>query len=563
MSGRRWVGAAVLVMILSVCAACSSESGPAKRTQAETSDEDRAYGKYETPVTLRVAFSIPESRLAAGDTNDNNPVSRYLEKLTNIKVVHAWEAKSEDDFKLKADFAIAAQDLPDAMVVDRNQLKKLIENGLAEDLTEIYKEYASSLVKAMIDSTQGLAYQDASSDGKLFGVPNVAIEADAPSLLWVRKDWLDRLNLKPPTTLADIGTIAQAFVERDPDNNGKRDTVGLTGTKTVVYGQKPNVNGFDTIFSTYHAFPKNWITDNAGNIVYGSIAPENKEALSLLANWYRKGWIDPQFVLYKDTEKPIIDNRTGLFFGPWWMPYWPLSAAVATDTKAEWRAYAVPLDSQGKYMTHAAPVTDRYLVVRKGYPHPEAVIRLLNVFTRLERWQDPHTAEVRELQNYAAQTGIQLRHYYPFDLLLDYSGAIEERADNVKEALAGNLDPDKFDPDTRTVYDSALQDKENPKKNIDTWKTAYSYLEGGIALKDAPIMKVRSLFYGMTPTMETKWDDLQKLENETFLQIIVGDKPIDAFDDFVQEWKANGGDQITKEVESTIKGDALPDQGDG
>jgi putative aldouronate transport system substrate-binding protein len=552
---HRRIGAVALAVLLVVGAsACRGGSDAPAGQEPPAAEEEMAYGKYETPVTLRIAFKIPESRLAAGDTNDNNPVSRYLESLTNIKVVHAWEAKSEDDFRQKADFAIAAGDLPDAMVVDRNQLKKLIQNDRVEDLTDFYEKYASRLVKSIYESTHGAALQDASRDGRLYGMPNVAIEADAPSLLWVRKDWLDRLGLAPPRTLAEIGNVARAFVERDPDNNGKRDTVGLAGARAVVYGQKPNVGGFDSVFSAFGAFPKNWVRDAGGHVMYGSIAPENKEALALLANWYKQGWLDPQFVLNQETERPILENRAGLFFGPWWMPYWPLSAALAADTKAEWRAYAVPLDSQGRYVTHAAPVTDRYLVVRKGYAHPEAAIRLLNAFTRLERWRDPHEEKVRELLNYSAQTGIQPRHYYPFDLLLDYTDAIERRSEDVRKALNGELDPDGFDPDTRTVYDFALEEKENPKKNLDVWKTAHSYLVGGGALKAVPIVKVSSLFYGLTPTMESKWDDLLKLENETYLQIIVGDKPVGAFDEFVREWKASGGDRITEEVEQIVDG---------
>jgi len=51
-----------------------------------------------------------------------------------------------------------------------------------------------------------------------------------------------------------------------------------------------------------------------------------------------------------------------------------------------------------------------------------------------------------------------------------------------------------------------------------------------------------------TPTMQKKWDQLLQTEHETFVQIIYGKKDIDYFDKFVANWKANGGDQITKEV---------------
>ncbi|WP_041613349.1 hypothetical protein [Paenibacillus sp. JDR-2] len=62
-------------------------------------------------------------------------------------------------------------------------------------------------------------------------------------------------------------------------------------------------------------------------------------------------------------------------------------------------------------------------------------------------------------------------------------------------------------------------------------------------------------YYGTTPTMDMKWDALQKLENDTYLQIIVRDKPVDAFDDFVLKWKELGGDSITEEVSKIVYGE--------
>ena len=41
---------------------------------------------------------------------------------------------------------------------------------------------------------------------------------------------------------------------------------------------------------------------------------------------------------------------------------------------------------------------------------------------------------------------------------------------------------------------------------------------------------------------------LDKLEEETFVKIIMGTESIDAFDTFVDNWYANGGTEITEEV---------------
>ncbi|MGN7761894.1 extracellular solute-binding protein [Paenibacillus sp. 22594] len=545
----KYVLAAVALLSLTACrgggmpvAGSASAANPANHADAA------AYGRYENPVMMRIGFKVPDSRLNTGDSNDNNPISRYLENLTNIKIIHSWEAKGEETFTQKAQLAIDSNDLPDAMVVDRDQLKTLMDSDMIADLTEIYKEYASELIKDMYDSTQGEALGDASRNGRLYGLPNVAINADSPSLLWVRQDWLDKVELPAPRTFSDIEAIAKAFIEKDPDGNGKRDTVGLSAYNNIVYGTKPHVNGLDTLFSAFHAFPTNWIKDSKGHIVYGSITPETKEALGKLADWYKRGLIDPDFALYKETQEPIISGKAGMFFGPWWMPYYPLSEAVAADTKAEWRAYAAPLDASGKFVTHMAPVTDRYLVVRKGYEHPEAVVKLLNAFTRLERRRDPNEDAVRSLDDFSAQTGIQPRAYYPFDLLIDYADAIEKHYADVQQAVHGKIDPDSLDPDTRLLYEHWLAEEEQPKKNLEGWKAANAYKYGVAVLSTTAIERVRSVYYGSTLHMRSKWPELQKLESETFLNIIVGDSPLSDFDLFVAKWKRMGGEAITQEV---------------
>lgn len=48
--------------------------------------------------------------------------------------------------------------------------------------------------------------------------------------------------------------------------------------------------------------------------------------------------------------------------------------------------------------------------------------------------------------------------------------------------------------------------------------------------------------------MQLKWSNLEKLEADTYIQIIMGEQPVDYFDTFVENWKAQGGDEITTEV---------------
>ena len=43
------------------------------------------------------------------------------------------------------------------------------------------------------------------------------------------------------------------------------------------------------------------------------------------------------------------------------------------------------------------------------------------------------------------------------------------------------------------------------------------------------------------------------LERKTIMQIVIGELPVSAFDDFVEEWEAAGGDVITSEVSEKVK----------
>ena len=59
---------------------------------------------------------------------------------------------------------------------------------------------------------------------------------------------------------------------------------------------------------------------------------------------------------------------------------------------------------------------------------------------------------------------------------------------------------------------------------------------------------VYNAYSGQTETMQAKWANLKKMEEETFAKIMMGKADISEFDTFVENWKNQGGDQILKEI---------------
>ena len=46
---------------------------------------------------------------------------------------------------------------------------------------------------------------------------------------------------------------------------------------------------------------------------------------------------------------------------------------------------------------------------------------------------------------------------------------------------------------------------------------------------------------------------LEELEKKAYLEIVTGQKPLSYFDEFVKEWKRQGGEKIRSEVEKEVE----------
>ena len=82
----------------------------------------------------------------------------------------------------------------------------------------------------MLSFQRQRGFESATVDGKLYGLPLTNDVGDGASLIFVRKDWMDRLNLEEPKTLDDLIAMAQAFVDNDMSGSGNTIGLGLLPT---------------------------------------------------------------------------------------------------------------------------------------------------------------------------------------------------------------------------------------------------------------------------------------------------------------------------------------------
>jgi putative aldouronate transport system substrate-binding protein len=402
-------------------------------------DESGPFGKYGTTVTLNIGKQVePTFKYPEGDSPETNIYSRYLKETINVDVKNAWQAGSQSDYFQKINLSIAANDLPDGLgIITTQHLKAMVAAGQLADLTDAYNKFASPAMKKMFDKTEGQAMAAVTFGGKMYAIPNIAVPEDSYHVMWIRKDWLDKLGLKPPKTLAELEAVAKAFVDKDPGGNGPGNTVGIAGPQNggklycTFVESTSNAFGFDPVFGAYHSYPAFWLKGADGKAVYGSILPETKAALAKLADWYAKGLIDKEMGVQKDAVVPVVSGRAGIFFGPWWVGYWPFPDAFKANPNANWQAYAVPLDAKGAWTPHGGMTSgNQFSVIRKGYAHPEVIIKMLNCLIRDEGTFDQKSATIGD---------------YPLRVPMAFPDECQVEIQALKDVLAGKKTPADFD----------------------------------------------------------------------------------------------------------------------
>lgn len=544
----------ILVCVIAMCAlmACSCNNSSKDTISAEEQlklAKTTPLGKYPETIsyTLGKQISVNNSNMPEGDTYENNAYTRYLLEKLNIKNINAFEAMDEE-YDTEVSMAVSMEDIPDIMVVNNYEdLVDLVEKGLVADLTDSYEKCASDTIKDIYESYGSELLDGVTFGGKIMAIPETNI-AEGPNLVWLRKDWMDKLGLQPPKNIADVEYIIARFLEADKNRVGLVTCVSLCGESG--YSSQYLT---DLIFASHGAYPKHWIKNEQGEIVYGSIQPEAKEALVHLRKMYNNGILDRNF-LFRSTHdiiELIEEGRCGSFFGPWWTPNNPLMSAMLKSEEADWQPYLIETNDDGNTYYHSTnPTSYKYVVVSKDFEFPELAWKIISVLFDHARYEDKKGAvEIEEYDKNAVDPTAR-----PLVINVDYRNALERCYNNIKAVFDGKKDIDDLNELEKSYTEQCMKYVENGEEaTIEQWAAYTSRMSACSLISKKSVVEVKAMFFDDTETMEKLWWRLKELESETYLQIITGKLNIDAFDDFMKEWKQNGGETITEEIRKELK----------
>ncbi len=517
---------------------------------AETIDPS---APYPETVTLTTFFEIaaPILNQFSEEELKNLKYTKDMEAATNVKLDYLWyAADNADDAEQKKNTAIASGEIPDFMLASSAQLSLLAKSDLInKDLQPVFDAYASDLLKKWTYAEGDAAIGSATYAGKLVAIPLVDSSIDSAPFLWIRKDWLDKLNLPVPATTDDLYATMKAFAEADFDGNGKADTAGLSLHKNFLSMATSDAVG---LFNGFAAYPGKWIDDGSGGLMYGSVAPEIKDALAFLAKAYAEGLIEADFSVKDDTKtmELIASGTTGIQYGAMWNAMWPLNMTVMNDPAADW--IACPIPGTNAHPQIALRITD-YVVINSECEHPEAVIKLLNFWCEAFGGS---TAE--EFKSYLVDDGTGVMTF-PMHYVMLKTWSPTKNLDayyHVKEAIEKN-DTSKLTAEEMANYNDVTAffngdpTMVGPAKTFAPENSAFSVMD---YYYSNDLFMMDKFTGAQTKTMASRMSICEDKVIEYYTKVIMGVESLDTFDAFVKEVNDLGLADITAEVNEWYAG---------
>ncbi len=538
--------ALMLFSVLAVFSACG---------EGEVTVGEGPLGAYSPAV--RITYSRPyygndEMNLSKlGWSFTNNGWFDIIKKELGVRIVVEWSINDYALYFERLNTAIFEGSIPDIVDVSAENsayitLNSMHKNDLIREIDDLMENYLSDASKELYALAGKEIFYPATYDGKIYALCQAAAgEGTAKSFYYFRKDWLDNLNMPVPHDYDSLEAVLRAFTENDPDLNNEDDTVGM-----AIDSVQSSL--LDAFFNGFGAYPNIWIEDGNGGLTFGTVSEKMRKPLEKLAHYVASGYGDYTPVSGNNTTYMFISGVAGCVIGQT-NSILTLADTIKRNPNAE--IVAVPAFNEDG---SAAAVTCgenayRYYAVSRGCKYPEVLIKLNNFMLEMTE----RAGSDIELYNKYFTNAEGTIHAYNYAPVVqeDYPRRNCDNALAVEEALKVGSPEGLTNELQRMIYGwvKAYDDGDNSYRG---WAMLYGI--DGVQVKQKEFfdgdLYVHNKFVTVpTETMAKKGEELNSFAYLTLGKIIAGEETVDYFDVFVSEWKATGGDDITREVNEWYK----------
>jgi putative aldouronate transport system substrate-binding protein len=281
----------VLLTGTAILSGCSDSGGT---NTVSTSTPTTTANKAQIPEIVKV--SMMNAYLSNTAPKDDGAVVKETERISksdlNITYV-PYNVYSE-----KLNVTMTSGEMPQVIMVDNpftTAVLNGVKSGMFWELDKYMDEFPNlkKFDKQVIDNLK--------INGKTYIIPRP--RPLVRNGLIIREDWLNKLQLKVPTTIDEFYSMLKAFKDRDPDGNGKNDTYGIMFYEGAI---PPDI-------LAWHGAPNNWKIQD-GKFVKDMETPEYRAGLKFVRKLYEEDLVNKNFpvVVRNEARKDLYNNKVGV-----------------------------------------------------------------------------------------------------------------------------------------------------------------------------------------------------------------------------------------------------------
>ncbi|MFV0342856.1 MAG: hypothetical protein ACK5JH_08170 [Anaerocolumna sp.] len=311
-SKKQIVSIAIILCILTLSfAGCGKKTESTENNTSSTEDT----GKEKITIALQTNSFITDY--------DDNYFTKLLEEEMGVDIEIYQLPTDTTEMKTKMSLMISSgDDLPDVfctygipqeLILDYGSkgvfipLNDYINNpDIAVNFNNIAEEDKDAILKSTT-SADGNIYSLAKYEPMTWNL--------TPYRMYINESWLNKLNLKVPTTTEEYYEVLKAFVNNDPNGNGIKDEIGVYGLASGGYGEDMTIALMNS-FVFYRGGGQLSLAED-GKTVIAPYATEGwKKGLEYMAKLYNDGLLSASIFTDDTTQfKAVLNNESANIVG--------------------------------------------------------------------------------------------------------------------------------------------------------------------------------------------------------------------------------------------------------
>lgn len=488
---------AALPVILLTASACSSE-GDGKSAASEES------GKPAATKIVSISGQITYPR----NTDVERRVHEIIKEKTGVDVEMIYLPGNQ--VTNKRNLMLSSGEQLDFFATSLDSAIQLYKSGAIIGINELLDQYGPNLKK----NVNPKAFREVTYEGNILGIPSDSLVI-TPNLLEIRTDWLKKLDLPMPVTIADFENVMDAFQNQDPDGNGINDTFALS----TGWGA---LDKLELAFApAFLPQAMEWWQDGQGRLQPPELHPAYKDMMGKFVEWNKKGYIWPDVLLstMKKQGEAIAENKIGAVAG-WFSS--TIVNALELLVKHIPEADYEPVLLQGKGINKLATTAYQsgVVVITKKSKHQDAVMRFLDYHATKEGY-------------YMTFIGPEGENY-------------TRLPDGSREYIADDKEDNSKAKYYAKYYMFGLNWPDEPSWPISSW-VYRKYNEMKAKAERLPRFDAidKNVFYDKSQwKSNSKLSDMAAYLNEQKMKVFAGETPLSEWDAIMQKWKDIGGAQM-------------------